>query len=126
MQLYGFAKPMNATAPTTMEGVYADATVPAAASFVLSAQNMSSLPVLSQLALEYAAFDRWFASAPTCTNPNREFAWSGTNNGVINNDFPKALFAQQTYFSFLEEHGWCVQCGGERSHGEQRHWVVVP
>lgn len=33
-----------------------------------------TLPVISTLAKEYVVFDRWFASAPTQTYPNRNFA----------------------------------------------------
>jgi phospholipase C len=67
-QVYGFAKPVNDTgAKVTMNGFVA--TAPAAAGsreFVMSAWNDTTLPVLSGLAKEFAVFDRWHASIPTC------------------------------------------------------------
>ncbi len=44
-----------------------------------------ALPVMSTLAREYVVFDRWFASAPTQTFPNRNFACAGTTNGYMDN-----------------------------------------
>jgi len=76
-QLYGFHRAMNQSAPVTMSGFLADANQKDP-SFVLTAHNMSSLPVLSTLALEYAVFDHWHCSCPCPTNPNREFLMSGT------------------------------------------------
>jgi phospholipase C len=42
------------------------------------------LPVLSRLALEFAVCDRWFASAPTETWPNRFFLHTGTAKDAAN------------------------------------------
>jgi phospholipase C len=42
-----------------------------------------TLPVLSGLAKGFAVCDRWFASAPTETAPNRAFAVAGTSLGRI-------------------------------------------
>lgn len=44
-----------------------------------------TLPVISTLAKEYVVFDRWFASAPTQTYPNRNFACTGTTNCYMDN-----------------------------------------
>lgn len=44
-------------------------------------------------------------SAPTCTNPNREFMMSGTSHGYLDNTIPDTGFPQQTHFAFLEAHG---------------------
>ncbi|KVE26057.1 phosphoesterase [Burkholderia singularis] len=41
------------------------------------------LPVLSELAKGYAVCDRWFASVPTMTMPNRAFALAGTSQGHL-------------------------------------------
>lgn len=41
------------------------------------------LPVLSTLASGYAVSDRWFASAPTETLPNRAFAQMATSQGHL-------------------------------------------
>ena len=104
-QVYGFAKPMaNKTAPEVMNGFAAVATK-GEVDFVLSAFNASSLPVLSTLATEFALFDAWHVSVPTCTNPNREFLMSGQSNGYTVNTIPTAGFPQTTHFAFLEERG---------------------
>jgi phospholipase C len=55
--------------PTSIMGMYAPET----------------LPVLSALAKGYAVCDRWFASVPTQTFPNRAFAVAGTSLGAIDN-----------------------------------------
>lgn len=43
------------------------------------------VPVISQLARQFAVSDRWFASAPTQTWPNRFFLHCATANGYENN-----------------------------------------
>jgi phospholipase C len=43
------------------------------------------LPVMSALARGYAVCDRWFASVPTQTIPNRAFAAAGTSQGRLDN-----------------------------------------
>ena len=122
-QVYGFAKPVaNRTAPVRMNGFASIA--PGGAKnipFVMSAFNSTNLPVLSSLAMEYAVFDAWFPSAPTCTNPNREFMMSGTSHGMLDNSFPDAGFPQETHFAFLERHNvsW-VRCAPRTAAGLQR------
>jgi phospholipase C len=44
-----------------------------------------TLPVISGLAKGFAVCDRWFASVPTQTFPNRAFAVAGTSLGYTNN-----------------------------------------
>lgn len=44
-----------------------------------------TLPVLSGLAKGFAVCDRWFASVPTQTYPNRAFAVAGTSLGYVDN-----------------------------------------
>ena len=43
------------------------------------------LPIMSGLAKGFAVCDRWFASAPTQTIPNRAFAGSATSQGHLDN-----------------------------------------
>ena len=43
------------------------------------------LPVMSTLARSYAVCDRWFASVPTQTVPNRAFAAAATSQGRLDN-----------------------------------------
>jgi phospholipase C len=47
--------------------------------------DINSAPIINNLALEYAVFDRWFASIPGPTDPNRAFAMSGTSFGMVDN-----------------------------------------
>ena len=44
-------------------------------------------PVINTLAQEYAVFTRWFCEVPTCTTPNRNFFFCGTNAGRLDNQF---------------------------------------
>jgi phospholipase C len=50
-------------------------------SCITSAQKQ--LPVLTTLALEFAVFNRWFASIPGPTVCNRSFAHFGTSFGRV-------------------------------------------
>jgi hypothetical protein len=117
-QVFGFKKAMNETAPVKMNGFYANA-VPIGKSFVMSAFNTSNLPVLSTLATEFALFDSWYVSIPTCTNPNREMAMSGTSNGYVTNTIPDVGFPQMTHFKFLEQYNisWKI-------HYEDDQWMA--
>ena len=100
-QVFGFNKTMgDKTSPVRMDGFVANA-APVAKSYVMNAFNASQLPTLSALATEFAVFDAWHASLPTCTNPNREFMMSGTSHGATTNTIPDAGFPQQTHFSWL-------------------------
>jgi hypothetical protein len=117
-QVFGFKKAMNETAPVKMNGFYANA-VPIGKSFVMSAFNTTNLPVLSTLATEFALFDSWYVSIPTCTNPNREMAMSGTSNGYVTNTIPDVGFPQMTHFKFLEQYNisWKI-------HYEDDQWMA--
>lgn len=42
--------------------------------------------VYRELVSEFAVFDRWFASIPTSTQPNRMFVHSATSGGATSND----------------------------------------
>ncbi len=52
---------------------------------IMGAYTPETLPVLSGLAKGFAVCDRWFASVPTQTFPNRAFAVAGTSLGYVNN-----------------------------------------
>ena len=65
---------------------------------VMKCFHPGSLPVLSTLAKQYAICDRWFASLPASTIPNRLFAhaaWSGdslTQDAVLAPAIAKTIF----------------------------------
>ncbi|MGH6673500.1 MAG: alkaline phosphatase family protein [Xanthobacteraceae bacterium] len=72
------------------------------------------VPVISALAKAFAVSDRWFASAPCETWPNRYFTHAGTAGGYVNNErsrfpyrWPRFL---PTIFRRLEArgHSWRV------------------
>lgn len=60
------------------------------------------LPVLNKLANSFAVSDRWFASAPCQTWPNRFFAHAGTAYGYENNTIAGFPFPMHTIFNELE------------------------
>ncbi|KGC78694.1 phosphoesterase family protein [Burkholderia pseudomallei] len=66
------------------------------------------LPVLSGLAKGYAVCDRWFASAPTMTMPNRAFALAATSQGHL--DDHVKIFTCPSIFGRLSDQGvdWAI------------------
>jgi phospholipase C len=65
------------------------------------------VPVLTTLAKEYALFDRFFASHPGSTYPNRQFVLSATAHGMTDTGgaVPKGGFPQRTVLRSFEEAG---------------------
>jgi phospholipase C len=53
---------------------------------IMGMRTPQTLPVLSALATGFAVCDRWFASAPTETIPNRAFALAATSQGHLSDD----------------------------------------
>ena len=66
------------------------------------------LPVLSGLARGYAVCDRWFASVPTMTMPNRAFACAATSQGHL--DDRVKTFTCPSIFGRLSDAGldWAI------------------
>ena len=62
------------------------------------------VPIISQLARAFGVSDRWHASAPCQTWPNRFFTHCATANGYVNNATPTTHFPylMQTVFNRLE------------------------
>jgi len=67
----------------------------------------SKIPIITTLAQEYALFDRFFASHPGSTYPNRQFVLSGTAHGMTDtgNRVPPGGFPQKTVLRSFEEAG---------------------
>ena len=63
------------------------------------------VPVLSKLATDFVVFDRWFASVPGETWPNRNFAHAGTSDGEVN--IVRRLYDNNTIFDRLGE-DWAI------------------
>uniref|UniRef100_A0A0D6R088 Uncharacterized protein n=1 Tax=Araucaria cunninghamii TaxID=56994 RepID=A0A0D6R088_ARACU len=65
------------------------------------------VPVYNTLVSEFAVFDRWFASVPASTQPNRLYVHSATSHGATSN-IPKLLaegYPQKTIFDSIDESG---------------------
>ena len=86
-QIYGAINPKDFHKPT-MSGFAMNAVRRAhrlkfnedlAMSEVMNYYPMGSLPILHTLAQEYTVFDRWFASVPGPTLPNRHFIHCATS-----------------------------------------------
>ncbi|KAF8018822.1 hypothetical protein BT93_H3658 [Corymbia citriodora subsp. variegata] len=74
---------------------------------VMSGFKPRLLPVYTELANEFAVFDRWFASVPASTQPNRFYVHSATSHGATSNVRKDLIhgFPQKTIFDSLEESG---------------------
>jgi len=70
------------------------------------------VPVLSRLARQFAVSDRWHASAPCQTWPNRFFVHTGTAGGYENNSPPRFPYEMPTIFNRFEDlgidNGWKI------------------
>jgi phospholipase C len=87
------------------------------------------VPVISQLARQFAVCDRWFASAPCQTWPNRFFVHACSANGYENNDPPHFPYAMDTVFNQLERGGiksWKIYYNDiALSHALARLWLLA-
>ncbi len=82
---------------------------PENANQVMECYSPEQVSVISQLAKNFAASDRWFCSTPNQTLPNRAFVHAGTSMGRVNNK-PEPLYQAETIFEVLEttRHSWRV------------------
>ncbi|KAK8260354.1 hypothetical protein V6Z12_D13G116900 [Gossypium hirsutum] len=64
--------------------------------------------LFKQLVTEFAVCDRWFASLPASTQPNRLYVHSATSHGAMSNNTQQLIegFPQKTIFESLEENGY--------------------
>jgi phospholipase C len=82
--------------PVTMAGfVQALGPAPADEKLAMRCFDWGRLPVLHQLACEFAVCDHWFSSMPGSTWPNRFFAHAGTSGGLF--DGPSDLGMARAY-----------------------------
>jgi phospholipase C len=70
---------------------------------IMHGYTEDQLPVLSKLAKAFAVSDRWFASAPNQTWPNRFFVHAATANGYINNSPIHVPYMMETVFNRLSD-----------------------
>ncbi|KAL9248617.1 Non-specific phospholipase C2-like protein [Drosera capensis] len=74
---------------------------------VMNGFRPEMVAVYKELVEEFAVFDRWFASVPTSTQPNRMFVHSATSSGATSNNPVKLAqgFPQRTIFDNLYDEG---------------------
>lgn len=108
-----FGKPWSSDDPTpepTMTGFAenAEATEKGMAEAVMRGFKPEAVPVFKELVEEFAICDRWFASVPASTQPNRLFVHSATSHGLTSNDTKKLIcgLPQKTIFESLDESGF--------------------
>ncbi|WP_051229151.1 alkaline phosphatase family protein [Paludibacterium yongneupense] len=97
----------NAIAYDQAKG-YKDSIPGTRADDIMGMYTPQMLPVMSALARGYAVCDRWFASVPTQTIPNRAFASAGTSQGHLDNHVK--VFTCPSIFGRLESKGldWSI------------------
>ncbi|HXQ11514.1 MAG TPA: alkaline phosphatase family protein [Caulobacteraceae bacterium] len=89
------------------------------ASSIMGMFTPQMLPIMSGLAKGYAVSDRWFASAPTETLPNRAFAGAATSQGHL--DDTTKLFTSGSIFSALSKKGqtWAIYGYNQEPYARQ-------
>jgi phospholipase C len=106
-QLFGGKPPVSGVAPD-MSGFLANYSTTTAgkdsAGQMMQSFGPDDVPVICSLARNFAVSDRWFASAPTQTWPNRGFVHSGSSDAHINNENYEP-YENRTIFNVLEDQG---------------------
>jgi phospholipase C len=74
---------------------------------VLNMYNHTALTVHSALAMDFAVFDKWFASVPGPTEVNRLYVHSGTSHGMSKNNVTEMIdgLPQKSFYTALTEGG---------------------
>ncbi len=109
MQLFGTAAVPDPAQVPTMSGfvrnyLAQNAVVPGTydPKSVMHFYTPEQVPVISKLARQFAVCDRWFASAPCQTWPNRFFVHTASANGCENNDATDLPYLLQSVFNSFE------------------------
>ncbi len=112
-QIFGTQVPVELQLPT-MLGFYVDfldakGSSSSVAKHIMESYSPTQVPVLSDLAKQFAVCDAWFGSVPAQTWPNRGFLHTGTSRGEVTNGDTLA-YDTQTIFEVLEDQGisWTV------------------
>lgn len=106
-QIFGSDDTSADPAPMSGFAQQAEGMAPGMSKTVMSGFNPADLPVYTALANEFAVFDRWFASVPASTQPNRFYVHSATSHGATSNVRKDLIhgFPQKTIFDSLDENG---------------------
>lgn len=90
--MFGTESPAAGAVPEMTGFIQAYAKVDGGAALpqsIMACYTPAHIPRLSGLAKQYAVCDRWFASIPCMTYPNRSFLHAGTSFGRLNNNNDK-------------------------------------
>ncbi|GKV26196.1 hypothetical protein SLEP1_g35539 [Rubroshorea leprosula] len=106
-QIFGSSESSANPAPMNGFAQQAESMGEGMAKTVMSGFEPGRVPIYTELANEFAVFDRWFASVPASTQPNRFYAHSATSFGAMSNVRKDLIhgFPQKTIFDSLEENG---------------------
>jgi phospholipase C len=104
----GFVVNFKAAIASDQAKHYKDTIAGTEPSSIMGMYTPALLPVMSGLAKGYAVCDRWFASAPTQTIPNRAFAAAATSQGHLDNHVK--VFTCKSIFGLLSDHqlDWAI------------------
>ncbi|TVU12822.1 hypothetical protein EJB05_46484 [Eragrostis curvula] len=102
--------PITPSTPPTMSGFaqQAEKEKPGMSETVMRGFRPDAVPVYRELVKEFAVCDRWFASNPASTQPNRLFVHSATSHGLVSNDSKQLIpgLPQKTIFDSLHDEGY--------------------
>ena len=102
--------------PPTMQGFAQNANriLPGMADTMMNGFKPDLVPVYKELVTQFGVCDKWFASMPVSTQPNRLYVHSATSNGLSTNDTEKLKkgLPQKTIFDSLDEagHNFGIYC----------------
>lgn len=109
MQLFGTSEPQSGAKPDMsgfVKNYEAQATHSPGAydpGSVMHYFTPEQVPVISKLARQFAVCDRWFASAPCQTWPNRFFVHTATANGYENNSPVHFPYRMPTIYNRIDD-----------------------
>jgi phospholipase C len=108
LQIFGSQTDTTAN-PPPMSGFAAQAETEQAglSKTIMSAFAPDHVPIHKTLVQEFAVVDRWFASVPSSTQPNRQYLHSATSHGLMSNNQEQltAGLPQRTIFEAVDEAG---------------------
>lgn len=104
-----FGSENTAAKPAPMNGFVqqANSMNPNMSQSVMNGFDPDMVAVYKTLVSEFAVFDRWFASVPASTQPNRLYVHSATSHGATSNIASLLIkgYPQRTIFENLEDAG---------------------
>ncbi|KAF8700117.1 hypothetical protein HU200_034480 [Digitaria exilis] len=106
-QIYGDPYTWGSGAPMSGFAQQAEKEKAGMSATVMNGFRPDAVPVYRELVKEFAVCDRWFASVPTSTQPNRMFVHSATSHGLVGNDrnMLAAGMPQRTIFDNIHDAG---------------------